>query len=843
MVTGALSTISATPTIVVSADPPVGRAVPAGVACFHCGTACGEAPLTVSDRAFCCWGCRTVYELLQEQGLGQYYQLGQAPGVRQVGEGTPDRYAYLDHPGIRERLLDFAGEETCRVTFSVPAIHCVACVWLLEQVFRFGDGIGSSTVDFAQKRVSIRFDPRRTTLSRVAGLLDSLGYAPDLRLSDLDRAEAPAVSRRLWLQLGVAGFVFGNTMLFSLPGYFGLDAFSGSDFRSLFGILSLLLSIPVVTWSAADYWRAAWVGLKHRRLSLEVPIAVGIVALFGQSVVEVFTGAGEGYFDSLAGLLFFLLTGRVFQQKAFGRLTFDRDYRSFFPLSVVRVFPDPTGSQREERVGLDRLNVGDQLRIRNGELIPADSRLMGGEALIDYSFVTGESEPVRRQPGELLYAGGSQTAGAIEIEITKPVSQGYLTSLWNQEAFRKDRDDTADSITNRYSVRFTWTILALALGAVAFWGWRDPSRAVPAFVGILIVACPCALALAAPYTLGTALRVLGRRGIFLRNTQVLESLAEVDAVVFDKTGTLTTAQGREVVFEGAPLAASEWAAIRALATQSSHPLSRRLAEVSAVEASRSVSVNGFGEVLGLGVQGWITGEHWVMGSVRWLRQNSIRDMPEAGETGSVLVARNGLHRGAFVISNSLRNEVGELVADLRCSHELTLLSGDNGRERSRFRTVFGCSATLAFDRTPVQKLEFIQDRQNAGRTVMMVGDGLNDSGALRQSDVGVAVVEKIGAFSPASDVILEATRLPRLANLLRFSKSTVGLVRASFVISTLYNLVGLSIAASGRLSPVVCAILMPLSSITVVAFAVGAAEWMGRRSGLGPVLGEGGISA
>lgn len=784
-----------------------------------------------------------MFELLQEQGLGQYYQLGQAPGVRPVGAGegrvAPDRYAYLDDPRTRERLLDFTGEATCRVTFSVPGIHCVACVWLLEQLFRFGEGIGSSTVDFARKRVSIRFDPRRITLARVGGLLDSLGYAPDLRLADLDRGAAPAVSRRLWLQLGVAGFAFGNTMLFSLPGYFGLDASSGPAFRPLFGILSLLLSIPVVTWSAADYWRAAWVGLKHRRLSLEVPIAVGIAALFGQSVVEVATGAGEGYFDSLAGLLFFLLTGRVFQQKAFGRLSFDRDYRSFFPLSVVRVSSDPMGSEREERVGLEGLEVGDRLRIRNGELIPADSRLVGGEALIDYSFVTGEAEPVRRQPGERLHAGGSQTGGAIEVEITRPVSQGYLTSLWNQEAFRKDRDDTADSVTNRYSVRFTWTILAVALGAVAFWGWRDPSRSVPAFVGILIVACPCALALAAPYTLGTALRVLGRRGIFLRNSHVIESLARVDAVVLDKTGTLTTTDGVGVVFEGTPLSASECTAVRALAKQSSHPLSRRLAEGLAPEVSGAVPVGGFREVPGLGVQGRIGADRWMLGSVRWLRRNGIEGLPEAGETGSVLISCNGRYRGVFVVSNRLREEVGELVADLRSSHELALLSGDNGRERSRFRALFGPAATLAFDHTPIEKLDFIRGRQDSGRTVMMVGDGLNDSGALRQSDVGVAVVERIGAFSPASDVIVEAARLPRLAEVLRFSRTTVGLVRVSFMISTLYNVVGLSIAASGRLSPVVCAILMPLSSVTVVAFAVGSVEWMGRRAGLGSALGKG----
>ena len=809
------------------------------VACFHCGTPCPDRNHVRGERSFCCLGCQTVHELLQDQGLGHYYDLGATPGRRQPVLTGEDRYAFLDDPSVRDRLLDFASDETQRVTFHVPAIHCVACVWLLENLFRLQPGVGSSTVNFARREVSIQFDPRQVSLAKVAGVLDSLGYPPDLKLSALDSRRGSAVPRRLWLQLGVAGFVFGNTMLFSLPGYFGLDAFSGPAFQKMFGVLSLLLGLPVVLFSAADYWRAAWYSLQQRRLSIEVPIALGIAALFAQSAYEVLSGYGEGYFDSLAGLLFFLLSGRVFQQKAFDRLTFDRDYKAFFPLSVIRLNRAEASAGTEERVSLAQLNVGDQLRIRHGELVPADSRLIRGEASMDYSFVTGEADPVQRRVNEVLYAGGCQTGGTIDLEILKPVSQSYLASLWNQEAFRKEKDDTFDTLTNRYSVRFTWLILLIAAGAAAFWTWSDPARGVRAFVGVLIVACPCALALAAPFTLGTAVRVLGRRGFFLRNGQVLEALARIDSVVFDKTGTLTVTTGGEVKFTGPQLSPEDLRAIRALASQSSHPLARRVVVSLTLDSGDAPEVEEFCESLGQGVTGRIQGREWWLGSPEWLREAGVELTATVFEGSSVHVARDGRYCGRFSVANSLRPETDQLLKGLANDCELSLLSGDNDREAARFRTLFGLPATLEFNQSPARKLEFIRSLQDQGRSVMMVGDGLNDAGALRQSQVGVAVVEQIGAFSPASDIILEAGRLPRLGALRTFAGTTMTLIRASFVISTLYNVIGLSIAASGNLSPVVCAILMPLSSVTVVAFAVGAVHWFGRRAGLGPVLGAG----
>lgn len=806
-----------------------------GTACFHCGTACVPGRHAKAGREFCCAGCQTVFELLNEAGLSQYYELGD--GIRaRIDAGTDSaRYTFLDAPEVRSRFVDYEDATATRVTFQLPNIHCLACVWLLENLFRLNPGIGKSSVHFPRKQAVITFDPRVVKLSDVAALLHSVGYPPELRLADLDKAPTNPLMRRLWLQTGVAGFAFGNTMLFAMAGYFGLDTLSGPGLKHLFGWLSLALSIPVVLFSARDYWIASWRALRLRQIPIEVPIAAGIVAIWGQSTWEVLSGTGDGYFDSLAGLLFFLNIGRVFQQKTFDRLAFDRDYRSFFPLSVMRV----QGSA-EERIALAQVRVGDRLVVRHGELVPADSRLVSGPARIDYSFVTGEAEPVTRAAGEILHAGGRQVGGAIVVETVKAVNQGYLTDLWNQEAFRKEKDDTFGTLTNVYSRRFTWIILGVATAAMLFWmASSQAPRGVKAFVSVLIVACPCALALAAPFALGSGLRVLARRNVFLRNPEVIETLARIDTVVFDKTGTLTTAGAGEVRWNGRDAAAldpADAAAIRAVALQSTHPLSRRVSDhLAAVAQDGAVpAVDAFQETAGAGVQGTVAGRAVLIGSRAWLRDRGV-EVSDAGDAAGsrVAAAIDGRHRGDFVVGGAVRTDADRLLRDLSSRYELALLSGDNERERDRFAALFGDGARLHFNQGPLHKLEFIRGLQARGRRVLMAGDGLNDAGALRQADVGVAVVEDVSSFSPASDVILEAGGVPQVGAVLDYSRRIVRVVRISFLVSTAYNVIGLAIAASGRLSPVVCAVLMPLSSVSVVLVACGLAEWTARRAGLG----------
>ncbi len=820
----------------------------AKLACFHCGTLCRDDSFQREKKVFCCNGCKTVFELLTENGLTEFYQLSATAGVRVNASAQIDRFKFLDEPLVRERLVDFTNAKLTRVTFLIPSIHCIACVWLLENLFRLQPGIGQSQVNFPRKEVAIAVETERVKLSDVVTLLASLGYEPELKLSSLDAKPRSQLARRLWIQIGFAGFAFSNIMLFSISDYFGLDSFAGGNFRKITGVISLLLALPVVTFSAQDYWRAAWTSLKQRLLNIDVPIAAGVAAIFIQSCYEVFTSRGNGYFDSLCGLIFFLLCGKLFQQKTYDRLAFDRDYKSFFPLSVtrqtgradLRVSPDARQrvpiSQIEEQVSLSQIFVGDRLIVRNGELIPTDARLVEGPALIDYSFVTGESEPVEKKLDDYLYAGGRQMGGAIVIEMVKAVSQSYLTSLWNQGAFQKKHKHDLNRLTNTYSQRFTKIIIVIAVGAAAYWAWASPAIALKAFTSVLIVACPCALALAAPFALGTAQRVLARSGVFLKNPYILETLADVDAVVFDKTGTLTAAGAGNVVWLGEVLTETEERWLYSMTRHSTHPLAVRIGEAIKREHFPE-TVRSFLETAGCGMEASVAGNEIWMGSVTWLQSRLVHVTEKITNAGSgVYVAIGGKYRGCFELANALRANAENVVGTLALDCTVALLSGDNEREREIFSKIFGGKAQLHFNQSPQNKLGFIRKLQQTNKIVMMVGDGLNDAGALKQADVGVAVVENVSAFSPASDVILAAGMVARLDEVRAFARRSVRIVRTAFVISALYNLVGVGIAASGRLAPVVCAILMPLSSVSVVGFACLAAKWSGRKLNRPPAV-------
>jgi Cu+-exporting ATPase len=826
----------------------VAARVAARASCFHCGQPCPDHTFAQAEKLFCCNGCLVVHDLLTETGLGHYYDLRRNPGTR-IRKPTPsEEWAYLDEPVLLQRLLDFTDGRQSKITFHVPAIHCIACVWLLENLFRLNPGIGRSQVNFARCEVAITFFTEKIKLSELIALLASIGYEPTLNFDELDKPKASRGRQRAWLQVGVAGFAFGNIMLFSLPQYFGLDSFTDGAFKAIFGWASLALALPVVIFSASDYWKSALLALRKRMLTLDVPIALGLAAIYGQSAYEIISRTGEGYCDSLTGLIFFLLCGRIFQTKTHERMAFDRDYKSFFPLSVTR----SSRNQVEQRVSLSQLEIGDRIIIRNGELIPADARLISGPAFIDYSFVTGESESIEKREGDYLYAGGQQIGAAIEVETVKAVSQGYLTSLWNHETFRKDRDHNFNTLTNRYSRRFTLIVIAVAFVAAVGWTLAgNLPRGIKAFTSVLIVACPCALALAAPFTLGTAQRWLACIKVFLKNAFVLERLAQVDSIVFDKTGTLTSAGANAVKFDGNELSETEQGWIFSLTRHSTHPHSVRISESFGAQLFPE-PVRSFLETAGSGIEGQVNGHEIWLGSRAWLEsRNAFRssrrkeaqtisaqdiqfEPPYVGcyeiNGSTVHVAIDGHYRGAFVLASALRPETDQLIQQLAGRYELALLSGDNERERERFRGLFGDDAKLNFNQSPLDKLGFIRRLQESGKTVIMVGDGLNDAGALKQADVGVAVVEKIGAFSPASDVILDASRVPQLFEILQLARRSARIVRLSFGISSLYNIVGVSIAAAGLLSPLTCAVLMPLSSASVVLFACGMATLAARRS-------------
>lgn len=787
------------------------------ITCAHCGDSCKDESIAIADKSFCCEGCKTVYQILSDNDMCTYYDMEDLPGISPKGHYS-GKFAVLNNPEVEQKFLDFKDGGTAVVTFLVPNIHCSSCIWLLENLDRLNSAILSGRVNFPQRKVTITYNYDKATLQEVAELMAMIGYAPDINMGSVDERKKNQ-DKSLILKLGVAGFAFGNIMLFALPEYFHLDAIHIEQFRPFFRYISMILVLPVVFYSSTDYFKSSWGSLRKGFLNIDVPISIGIIVLFLWSSFEVITGIGSGYFDSLAGLLFFLLLGKLFQRKTYDHLSFERDFKSYFPISVTRFGPDGT----EEQVAVTELDVGDRILIRNEELIPCDVVLESGSAYIDNSFVTGESDPLTKYRGDKIYAGGRQKGAAITAVVSKAVSQSYLTDLWNNEVFKKDKENDFQGITDRISRRFTVVILSIALTAGMAWMFIDPSRVAVIVTAILIVACPCALALSAPFALGNALRIFGKYGFYLKNASVVERLSEISHIVFDKTGTLTYGDKGQITFEGTPLSNNEEMIIAAALKQSNHPLSRRISEF--LDIGSSLEVKAFSELPGKGTYAVIDGKDIKIGSAEFV---GAKEKSTRSET-RVYLAIDNINRGYFAIRSRYRNGMKTLLEKLRNNFMTSLISGDNNSEESFLRDQLGWRGSMYFEQKPIDKLNYIEGLKNRGEHILMVGDGLNDAGALQSANVGVSLSENINNFSPACDAILTDTHFVHLDEFIRLAKGVKRIIYQSFAISFAYNVVGLSIAVTGHLSPVIAAILMPVSSISVVAFVTVSTNLTARR--------------
>lgn len=746
-----------------------------------------------------------------------------APGATQKNPVLPSAYDYLLDEKVQNQLLQYKDAQLAKVTFFIPTMHCSSCIWLLEHLYKLNLGVLQAKVNFLKKELQVNYNPQTTSLKDIVVLLSSIGYEPAISLNDLEKRVKKDDNRKLSYQIGVAGFCFGNIMLISFPEYFGLDSFTQGTFSKLFGYINLVLSIPVFLFSAQDYFKAAWTGIKKRYISIDVPLALGILVMFARSTYEVVSGNGIGWFDTHAGLVFFLLIGKWFQQKTFDTLSFERDYKSYFPVAVTVI-----KENEELTVPVTALTIGDRIKIRNNELIPADAILLRGDARVDFSFVTGESEPVEKIVGEMIYAGGRQKGATIELEVCKKVSQSYLTQLWNNDAFAKDNQSSIQSFQQTVSKYFTIALLLLAFGSAAWWLVFNPSLAMNAFTAVLIIACPCALALSSPFALGTAMRMLGRNKFYLKSPAVVEQLAHMDTLVFDKTGTLTQPSASAIQFLGGELTKQQAQLIASVVAQSIHPLSQKIKTF--LRVANLLEVDTFTEQTGKGIEAKVNGHNIKLGSAIFV---DVHTSTQNNLATRVYVKINGVVLGYFEMEQTYRKGLSTVIGELTEAHyNQYLLSGDNDKERAAMSAYFGSNNNMHFNQSPADKLHFIQTLQQQKQHVIMVGDGLNDAGALKAAHVGISVTENTSHFSPASDVIMDAAEFEKLPQFLQFSKRTLNVIHGSFVISLLYNLVGLSFAVQGNLSPLIAAVLMPVSSVSVIAFTTISTTYLAKKGGL-----------
>jgi len=762
--------------------------------CFHCGDAIVGRAVKVDSKEFCCSGCATVYQLLSENNLGEFYALEQGAGIKPSSKNAY-KYAFLDVEEIRAKHVIYEDVESVHLTLFLPTIHCSSCIYLLENIEKIEPRVLSCNVNFVRKTASIILK-KEMPLSEFALLLDSIGYAPNF-------GDKKALSKRrnytYLFKLGVVGFAFGSIMLWTFPEYLGIEN-DNPEIRTFTAYLSLLVSIPVLLYSASDYLKSAYKALKYRNLNLDVPISLGILALYAQSVFNIITNHGSGYMDSFAGFVFFLLIGKWFQSKTYESLSFERDYTAYFPVAVTRYTEKGT-----EIIELDKIQIGDRLKVRNEEIIPCDAILLSERVEIDYSFVTGESDPVVVSKGEFVYAGGKILGKPCDFKVEKESNRSQLTQIWNESDVQK-----TEEVSDKLSLYFLSGVLILAFAAAIVWSFLDTNRIVEIVIAVLIVACPCALALSKPFTYGNITRILGRKGLYLKNAAVIEKLNKTTDVVFDKTGTLTSSKNRKVSYIGLKLSRAEKEGITSLSNASSHPLSAAISSDLLMKNNSLSELNTFEEIPGKGIRGRCKNLYIEMGNAAFIGIKSDNNETE------VHVKIDGKYKGKFLIESSFRTGIFEALKQLQATKDIHIVSGDSEKDKTILARELSTIQSLHFRQTPEDKRNFIEALQKKQKSVLMIGDGLNDAGALKKSNVGIAISEDIFRFTPGSDAIIDASSLSNFPELLQISRFSKSVLTICFGFSILYNVIGLTFAICGELTPLIAAILMPISSISIV---------------------------
>ncbi len=774
--------------------------------CFHCGLdSVKKEKIIYDEKEFCCIGCKTVYEIFSLNDMICYYDFENAPGA--TPKDIQGKYDFLDNENIVAKLLEFQEDTTTIVSLNIPHIHCSSCIWILENLQRLQKGITTSQVNFLEKNVRITYNPTKTNLKQIVNLLCSIGYEPYISLENYETGKNN-VDRSLTYKLGVAFFCFGNIMLLSFPEYFEVKEYWLDQYKGFFRWLIFTLSLPSFFYSASGYYVSAYKSIKSGMLNIDIPIALGIVVFFIRSTFDIVMDYGSGFFDSLTGLIFFMLLGKMFQIKTYSFLSFERDYKSYFPIAITKINSDSS----EISIPIYDVKKGDRLLIRNQELIPVDGILISEKGKIDYSFVTGEAIPIVKKSGDKIFAGGKQIGIGFEMDVLFAVSQSYLTQLWSNDVFQKNTSQKHKTITDKISRYFTPILLLIAFASFGYWIFFDVNTAFNVFTAVLIVACPCALALTAPFTFGNVLRILGKKKFYLKNALVIEQLAKVDTIVFDKTGTITTNKKSTISYEGKILSKEDLILLKNVLRASNHPLSRSLYDF--LPDAKKIEVANFEEYAGKGIQAQIENNQIQIGSASFLNSTNENKIQHT----AVHIKINEIYYGKYIFNTNYRDGLSCLFKDLKNNYQIKVLSGDNDGERATLEQLLPVGTELIFNQKPEQKLEFIKKLQEEGKNVMMVGDGLNDAGALAQSNIGISISENVNVFSPACDAILDATEFQKLNYFLKLSKKAISTIKMSFALSIVYNIIGLSYAITGNLLPLVAAIIMPLSTITIVSF-------------------------
>jgi len=786
--------------------------------CAHCGLVVPPGRRDPSAaHQFCCQGCSTVWSIIHEHGLERFYRL-RAPAPARPARTSERTYEELDDPTFQARACRVDAGGVLTTELHLEGVHCGACLWLLEKLPRAARGVIDARLDLVRSRLTVRWNPREIRLSGIARQLDSLGYRPHaargLREEEIRRRE----DRAMLARIGVAGAVAGNVMAIAFALYGGLLHGMEPEYATLFRWASLIITLPALVWGGGVFFRGAWAALRTRSLHMDLPISVGLLAGFGHGVAMTMLDRGHVYFDSITALIFLLLVGRYLQRRQQRAATDAAELLLSLAPSTARVVQH--GVVRE--VPLEALRPGELVEVRPGELLPADGVVVEGHSALDLSLLTGESRPVAVAPGAHVHAGTVNLSARLEVAVEQTGDATRIGRLLRLVESHARRRAPIVELADRISGIFVAAVLCLAAITLSIWLALDPTHALEHAIALLIVTCPCALGLATPLAVSAAVGRAARSGVLVKGTDVFEKLARPGRLWLDKTGTLTPGRLTLVRWEGDEAARP---LVAALERHSTHPIGRALGQ--AADRADVVADAYVEETPGGGVEGTVGQRQVLVGSPAFVarrlgpldpdRAHTLDAITAEGLT-PVLVAVDGRVRAVAGLGDPLRDDAVAAVAELRArGWKVGILSGDHPAVVAAVGRALGLEAAACRGAvSPEDKARQVAADARQG-PVVMVGDGVNDAAALAAATVGVGVSGGAEAVLDAADVFLTRRGVMRLVELVDGAHRAMRVVRRNLVFSLAYNAVGVTLAMAGVLNPLLAALLMPASSLTVVA--------------------------
>lgn len=801
-------------------------------ACYHCGQPIAdearvERKIAGASKQFCCHGCAGACEAIYEAGLSSFYDKADKDDERQPVPVMPKDLAMFDHDEVQSQFTDIS-QSVREIELMAEGVHCAACVWLIEHRLAKESGIVSAYVNFTSRRIRLKWNNNLIQLSRILQILGELGYASQPYDPQLSQQALEKYNKGLLYRFAFASFAMMNIMWLSISLYFGAD---DSEFQQFFHWVALGIATPTLFYSGQPFFIGAWQALRGRRLGMDISISLGILTTYFYSLYVTFVpeSGGSVYFDTLVDFMFFLLLGRYLESISKSKAV-DATHRlmSLQPKIARQRMDD--GSERFTAVRL--LKAGDLVWVHPGDRVPVDGVIVEGEGHCDESMLTGESVPVHKRLGDKVSAGTHNQDGALLIEVRQVLAESALGKIIrlveDAQASKAPIARTAD----RVIPWFVATTLSLATFALIYW-WLtlNLDTAIMAATAVLIVTCPCAFGLATPMAIAVASGVAARWGVLVKNGAVLEQLSNTTHVLFDKTGTLTKGEMSVVAHQrwtDQVDASRLWAVVAALESRSSHALAKALHTFATPLTRHSINMEGFLSLSGRGVQAQIEGQLWQAGSVGWMQAQGITlssatndwlaEQANMGAT-SVCVSCDGELVATIALADSLRDDAVEVVAALQARGiQVSMITGDRAAVAAVFAQQLGGISVTA-EVLPEDKEAVVRSLQGEGRVVVFVGDGINDAPALVRADVGIALGSGTEVSVDSAEVVLLNNQLTSVLNTIKLSTITLRTIRQNITMSLLYNLIMVPLAVSAKLTPLMAAIGMPLSSLLVIGNA------------------------